>query len=123
MPPSIRYFELLMFIGIALGYVTLLAKGTLLSALASPYGAFIFLIALALYVLNVLLISRLRLNWAKWLLIIIFVIASISVFYSIQQTFTESILAGCIYILQIAFQVTGIIMLFRPDAVSYLQRK
>ena len=124
MPPSIRAFERLQFVALAIGWLT--AGYTYHAMLHAKLGALVFaaglIVASVLVVTLVFLISRRRSSWAKWLLIVLLAAATAPWAALLQRSGVAS-WAGILGLLQGGLQIVSLFYLIHPASQAWFDRR
>jgi len=121
-PTTIVAFEALYLVTLAIGILQAYLGWQQLQAMASPFFIVtIQLVTLGLLVVLILLVSRRRSRFAKWVLVVLFVIGlpmTVKIFASGQ-------LAGsaALTVCQSLLQLIGLVMLFLPASRAWLTKQ
>ena len=120
-PTTIVAFEALYFVTLAIGVLQAYLSWDQLQAMASPFFIVtIQIVTVGLLILLTLLVSRRRSRFAKWVLVVLFVIGlpmTLRIFVSGQ-------LAGSplLTVSQSFLQLIGLVLLFTPASRAWLAK-
>jgi hypothetical protein len=122
MPTRLALFERLYYASLALGLVSSALQFDRLSKMA-PVGFVILVqvLTLAVLVLMVWLVARRRKNWARWLMLILFIVGIPLAVPTILKTLQTDILSGGIGVVQIFLQLAALYCVFTGDAREWFQ--
>jgi K+ transporter len=123
-PSNVAWFERLWYFSLAIGVVISALSFSRASAQAGPaFGIAILTFVVAVSVLLVWLIARRRKNWARWVLLIGFLLGLLAFPWGLAELFRASILAGTLSIVQTLIQIIAIYLIFTDRAQGWFKRR
>ena len=122
MPAQVALFERLYYASLALGLINSALQFDHFTRMASvAFVISVQLLVLVFLVLMIWLVARRRKNWARWLMLILFVVGTPLSIPTIWQTFQVNILWGGISVVQIILQAAAIYFVFTADARAWFR--
>ena len=124
MPPNVARFEQLMYLslGISVVAVSLDYRPSQLSPLG---GVLIPLVEAILFVISILLIwqaARRHANWARWVLLILFVVAVPLQIAFLNETLKNSLVAGVLEVVSFFLQGVALYLVFTGNATPWFKK-
>jgi len=121
MPPNVTRFEQLMYLSLGIGIINAALQYQDLSAQAG-FTLFVQAFVLGISILFIWLIARRHTNWARWVLLIIFlpgVVAYIPLLSGMLQT---NLLSGILSIIQFFFQGIALYLVFTGNSGAWFKK-
>ena len=127
MPSNVKLFLILNYVSIAIGVVQSILNFSKLAAMTAQQGGATFLIIVqSMTVIFMVLIVSLagfwRQNWARWTVLILFVlgmIPSIPAILALQRIISSAMIVGLV---QIVLQVISLYFIFTGNAREWFKR-
>ena len=122
MPPNVARFEQLMYLSLGIGIVnSALQYQSISSQVGVAFTLIIQAIVFGIMVLLIWLIARRRANWARWALLVLFLlgtVASIPILSGLLQTIS---LAGILSIAQLFIQGMALYLIFTGNVAAWFK--
>ena len=127
MPSNVAWFEQLMYGSLVVGVVLSVLTWTQNVAQARPFGgaSFVLLVqvsVLAFMILFIWLTARRRKNWARWLLLIVFVLGFPLFFPALVKMLRFDPVVGTLNLTQVLAQAVALFVVFSGDARDWFQQ-
>ncbi len=129
MPSNVSWFEKLMYGSLALGLAVMLLDGA--RVVAKPevqqMGGLPFIFTVGLFVLAIMallvwLTARRRMNWARWVIAIFFVLGMFGFVPQLLETISANLAAGLLNITQALMQAAALFFVFTGNARPWFQK-
>jgi hypothetical protein len=116
MPGNIVKFEMLMYVSLMLQIVTAVTNDSAFTPehRALTMGALLFSIALTVFI--TWLIARRGVNWARWLLAILFVLSAPFLLLALAMGFSMDPVGCVLNAVQMSLQAIALVLVFSGDA-------
>jgi hypothetical protein len=122
MPSNVARFEQLMYLSIGIGIaLSCLQYGSLSQKDDVTFALIIQLFVFAVLVILVWLIARRQENWARWVLVIMFLAGLLFYIPILSQTLNTSPLLGILSIIRDFIQGIALYLVFTGNAVAWFR--
>ena len=123
MPSNVARFEQLMYLTIGIGIINSALQFQSFSRQAgAAFTLFVQAVVFAFAVLLIWLIARRRANWARWVLLVMFLIGVVPFIPILSKTLQTSPLSGVLSIVQFLAQGIALYLVFTGNAVAWFKR-
>jgi hypothetical protein len=133
MPKSVWWFEKLMWLSLLIGAVAAwldwdravsnLQQATFdLRDAAELRSIITMVLTLAVLLLLIFLISRVRQNWARWVFAVLFVVGTPPSALNLPALISANPVAGTLSLIQFVMQFVALVLIFVPDARAWFAR-
>jgi hypothetical protein len=121
LPSNVARFELLMYLSLGIGVIVSTLQWSQTVAMSAPLGGagfaiFVQAFVLAFMVLFIWLVARRHKNWARWLLLILFVLGLPFYFRVLGQMLRLNPTAGNLSVVQVLAQTVAQFLIFTGNA-------
>lgn len=123
MPSNVTRFEQLAYLSLGIGIVVAALQYPSLSGQAGAgFTLFVQAFVLGFLFLLVWLIARRRKNWARWVLLILFLVGIPAYIPILSDMLLVSSLSGILSIVQLFTQGVALYLIFTGDAASWFKK-
>ena len=125
-PESVVWYERLAWTAFAVGLASAAASPATLAKYYDKYSTgylIVIAVVLAGQLLWIWLIARKRQNWARWISLIVTLLAIPNAIWDIEERFRFNAAAAIFYCAAFAISMVSIMLLFRGDAREWFSRK
>ena len=123
MPRNVARFEQISYIANALGLVIAsLDDARLAAGMGWSFLLIVQLAVFAILILLIWLIARRRKNWARWVLLALFVFGLPGAWTNISSTFPAHAVVGVLMLVQAALQAIAIFFVFTGNARGWFSK-
>jgi len=124
MPSNVARFEQLMYLSLGIGVIiSVLQFSYFESRTGAGFVLLVQAIVLAVFVLFIWLIARRRANWARWTLLVMFLLGLILFVPIVRETLQRSPLVAGLNITQLALQAVALYLVFTGNAVDWFKSR
>ena len=128
MPSNVRNFAILSYLSLLLGIVQGFLMFDESVAMAAKVGGELFVLGVQIGTIVVLavlyfLIAFGRQNWARWLLLVLFVIGLPFVVLSYPALFSRAPVQGVVSLLQTVMQILALYLVFTGNAKAWFRKE
>ena len=124
MPKNVSRFEKLWYTSLGIGILVSALEYQYMASLADT-GLILFtqLIVIVFMVLFIWLVARRRKGWARWVLLIMFIIGLPLYFPQLSGMFERNIFAGLLSGFQVFLQIIGLYFIFTGDSAAWYHKE
>jgi hypothetical protein len=127
LPSNVARFEQLMYLSLGIGLIVAALRWNYSVSQASRVGGVKFVLLIqgfvfALLVLLIWLVARRHKNWARWFLLVIFILGIPSYVKILEEMLQSNTIAGILSMSQVVLQIIAYILIFTGNARAWFQR-
>jgi hypothetical protein len=102
---------------------SLAAEGVQVAAIVKTLTIVSMVIGFAVMVLLIILIARMRQNWARWVFAVLFVLGLPFTLINLPAVLSANPTAGALSVVQMVLQVTALVLIFVPSARPWFSKR
>jgi hypothetical protein len=127
-PSNVQRFEQLMYLSIAIGALNIALDWGRLVSVARPVGGAVFVLVVDAFVFVFLisliwLIGRRAKNWARWVLLIFFLLGTPTAVRVVVNNLRVKPFVGALGLVQVALQVIALFLIFTGNSRAWFGRQ
>jgi len=124
MPSNVARFEILFYLSLLLSVPKVLLDANHMTGLLGlAFMSVILLFACAIWILLLWLAARRRMNWARWVLLVFFLVGLVPFLLNLVDIFGTSMLSGSLGTLQLAMQSVALYLAFTGNSRPWFAKQ